>query len=123
MYEQAYMQLYTLLYRGLDPKWKYRLTSKLYAFSLTVIKCITKPYLYAVPSGPPTSLNVSAVSSTSIVITWFDPEEFDINGIITGFLLTITDSTGFTLPLISLPARTYSYQRQGKWHHLYTTPM
>ena len=107
MYEQTYIQLNT--FRSLDLKWKYRLILKLYAFSVTV------------PSGPPTSLDISAVSSTSIIITWLDPEEFHINGIITGFLLTITDSTGFTLPLISLPARIYSYQRQGKWHHLYTT--
>ena len=43
---------------------------------------------YLVPSGVPTSLNVSAVSARTIYITWFPPFYSDQNGVLTAYTLT-----------------------------------
>lgn len=50
--------------------------------------------IFPAPSGPPTSVTVLALSSTSIVITWNNPEEFESNGILTGFVIVLTDAEG-----------------------------
>ena len=65
------------------------------------------------PSGPPTRIAVVPLSSTSILVTWHDLEPFDLNGILTAFILVITDSTGVPLPSVSLPPTSYSYHREG----------
>ena len=70
-------------------------------------------FLYAAPSGPPTNVAVTAVSSTSILITWQSPKEFDANGILTWFLIILTDSMGNERNF-TLSASTFSLQLQSK---------
>lgn len=47
--------------------------------------------LFAVPSGPPTRVAVSALSSTSISVSWDLPLRQDRNGDITGYVINVTN--------------------------------
>ena len=47
--------------------------------------------MHAVPSGPPTNVQVFAISSTTIRLTWDPPQPEDQNGIIQAYNITITE--------------------------------
>ena len=69
---------------------------------------------YTAPSGPPTSLTASALSSTSILITWQNPDEFDSNGIITTFEIVLIDSTD-NIRHFTLPASIYLFHLESEF--------
>ena len=48
-------------------------------------------YMHAVPSGTPTNVQVVAISSTSIRLTWEPPHPEDQNGVIQSYNITITE--------------------------------
>lgn len=70
-------------------------------------------YVYPAPSGSPTRVTALALSSTSILITWGRPNEFDINGILLNFHLTVTDSVAYKREYV-LPATSYSFHLEGE---------
>ena len=55
-------------------------------FFLTNLFCV-----YTAPSGPPTNFNVKALSSDSLQVTWNPPLPEEQNGIITHYVVTITN--------------------------------
>ena len=42
------------------------------------------------PSGSPTGVVISVLSSTSLLVTWQPPDEFEQNGIITGYQIVLS---------------------------------
>ena len=70
---------------------------------------------HSAPSGPPTSVTAIALSSTSILITWHNPMDFDLNGILTGFYIGLTDARGNERNYTQ-PALTYSLHIEGAWN-------
>ena len=76
--------------------------------------------LYPAPSGPPTSVTALALSSTSILITWHNPGDFDINGVLTAFEIFLSvDSTSNVRQFIQ-PASTFSLHLEGISHNILT---
>ena len=54
------------------------------------------------PSRQPQNVQLSALSSTSILITWSPPPVDDQNGVITGYLINLTEAdTGTVLHMTS----------------------
>ena len=49
------------------------------------------PPVHAVPSGPPQNFQSSEVSSRSITFTWDPPLFEDQNGVITGYIINVTE--------------------------------
>ena len=49
------------------------------------------PPVHAVPSGPPQNFQSSEVSSRSITFTWDPPLLEDQNGVITGYIINVTE--------------------------------
>lgn len=43
------------------------------------------------PSGAPKSIQIQVLSSTSIAVYWDPPDALDQNGVITGYLISVTD--------------------------------
>jgi receptor-type tyrosine-protein phosphatase Q len=61
----------------------------------------------AAPSGPPRSVAATALSSTSILITWDNPGDYDVNGVLTGFEILLIDSRN-SVRNFTQPASTFS---------------
>ena len=65
------------------------------------------PKLYTIsftsaPSRQPQNVQLSALSSTSILVTWSPPPVADQNGVITGYLINLTEAdTGTVLHMTS----------------------
>lgn len=58
---------------------------------------------FSAPSSPPSNLNVSVISSTSVGLTWLPPNPLATNGIITEYRINLTEAnTGRTQQLTSL---------------------
>ena len=55
-----------------------------------MVEC-TSIVILTVPSGTPTNVQVFAISSTSIRLTWEPPRPEDQNGIIRAYSITITE--------------------------------
>ncbi|CAI8041621.1 Tyrosine-protein phosphatase Lar [Geodia barretti] len=66
----------------------------------------------AAPSGPPSSVTALALSSTSILVTWDNPDDFDANGIITAFEIILKDSSNH-LRNFTQPPSAFSFHLEG----------
>lgn len=66
--------------------------------------------LFVAPSSPPEELNITALSSSSIFLTWSPPPVASQNGIIRQYMINITEvNTGMELVLYStMPQLTVS---------------
>jgi hypothetical protein len=67
----------------------------------------------AAPSGPPSSVTALTLSSTSILITWDNPDDFDVNGIITAFEIILKDSSNH-LRNFTQPPSAFSFHLEGE---------
>ena len=72
---------------------------------IIIIECFlycNDPLFYSVPSSPPQSLHGNAMSSTGITLFWDPPPVDAQNGIITRYLISITEvKTGRSFSLFS----------------------
>ncbi len=68
---------------------------------------------YAAPSGPPTDVQVYAVSSTALRITWSPPEPLDRNGVISGYELVLRSTEDGITRNYSVTSDTLSFQIEG----------
>ena len=75
--------------------------------------CSIFPLYLSAPSGPPSSVTARAVSSTSIVITWNNPHDFDVNGILTKFEIILKDSLD-NIKTYTQPSTTFSFHLEGE---------
>ena len=66
------------------------------------------------PSGPPRTVNALALSSTSILITWDNPGEFEANGIITSFEIRLRDISS-RVQTYTQPGSTFSLHLESKF--------
>ena len=64
--------------------------------------------LLIAPTGPPQSVEVVVINSTSVKMTWSSPLEQDTNGILRHFVINITKNTGGT-QLVTLSAEHLSF--------------
>ena len=63
---------------------------------------ITLIHSYTVPSASPNALNVSFITSTSALLTWTQPLLSEQNGVITGYNISLIDTTtGHEIYLVS----------------------
>ena len=94
-------------------------SGNLYSFSIGLVHSSFDGYsvvgisFHAAPTGAPSSVAAMALSSTSILVIWQAPEQFDINGILTNFELTVTDTKG-TARLFTLSATTFSFHMESE---------
>ena len=72
-----------------------------------------KHLYYTAPSGPPSSVTALALSSTSILVTWDNPDDFDANGIITAFEIILKDSSNH-LRNFTQPPSAFSFHLEGE---------
>lgn len=49
-------------------------------------------YSYTAPSGPPTAINVTSLSSTTLGITWSPPLDAHVNGIVKYYVVNVSIS-------------------------------
>ena len=54
------------------------------------------PFHFLVPSGPPQNFRISEVSTNFIVLRWEPPLSEDQNGIITGYVVSVTPASSGT---------------------------
>ena len=69
--------------------------------------------LFVAPSGPPTDVNVTALSSTSLLVTWQPPELLERNGIITAYQIHVTTFGEETSNIYTVSGNTLSLQVKG----------
>ena len=63
---------------------------------------IVKFHSCIVPSASPNALNVSFITSTSALLTWIQPLQSEQNGVITGYNISLIDTTtGHEIYLVS----------------------
>ena len=74
---------------------------------------LTYPFEYAAPSGPPNNVNIQALSSTSLLITWDVPDPLEQNGKITGFEVQLTSIQNGTMWVCNVSENTLSLQVKG----------
>ena len=71
--------------------------------------------LFVAPSGPPTDVNVTALSSTSLLVIWQPPEPFERNGIITAYQIHVTTFGEETSNTYMVSGNTLSLHVEGNY--------
>ena len=62
-------------------------------FSICTVSCCECIFFTTAPASPPTNVNATAQSPTSILVTWEDVLTINQNGIITGYQVEYSQST------------------------------
>ena len=81
--------------------------------NLMATECLGYSF-YAAPTGAPSNVSAMALSSTSIIVRWQAPEQFDINGILTNFEITVNDTDG-TIYVFTLSATAFSFHMESEY--------
>ena len=71
--------------------------------------------LFVAPSGSPTDVNVTALSSTSLLVIWQPPELLEQNGIITVYQIHVATFGGETLTTYMVSGNTLSFEIGGNY--------
>ena len=69
--------------------------------------------LFAAPTGPPTNINIIILSSTSLHIAWQSPNQFERNGMITGYEIQLISGQDEILQVYNVSGVSLSLQIEG----------